>query len=207
MFNLNLIIMKISKFVFTAFLSAFISVSAVVASGINTDASELKANENTLRQQIETVLSNIPYEGTAVVFVKFSVAPESGLKIDSVVCVDNVLASTVKSTLAKTSLYVPSSLNGSYLLKVKFVNMDGFAPVAVSKNEIIRQAISENLASVYALEGSSIEVYFAVKDNNIEVKKVEGDEKLVKSVSLALANTKIYDNSIVDGVYQVKVKF
>ena len=199
--------MKISKIVFAAFLSAFISVSAVVASGVNTDASELKANENTLRQQIETVLSNIPYEGTAVVFVKFSVAPESGLKIDSVVSADNVLASTVKSTLAKTSLYVPSSLNGSYLLKVKFVNKDGFAPVAVSKNEIIRQAISENLASVYALEGSSIDVYFAVKDNNIEVKKVEGDEKLVKSVSLALANTKIYDNSVADGVYQIKVKF
>jgi hypothetical protein len=207
MFNLNLIIMKSSKFIFSALLSAVVSFSAVFASNGNSDASELKSSENSLRQQIVRVLSDIPYDGSAVVFVKFSVAPENGLTIDTVTSIDKMLASQVQSVLAKTSLYVPSSINGTYSISVKFVENDGFAFETPSKNEIVRKAIADNLSSVFAKEGTSVELYFAVKDNTIEVKKIEGSEAIVKSVSLALANTKIDESSNIDGAYQIKVRF
>jgi hypothetical protein len=199
--------MKNVKFVFAALLSVLF-VSSVVASDVIPDASELKASENSLRQQIVKVVSDISFEGTADVFVKFTVGAEAGFNVVEVVSIDKDLAAKVKSVLAKTSLLVPASLEGSYLLKIKFVENENFAVSLPSKESKLLEVISGNLASVEAREGISAKLYFLVKENTIIVKKVEGaDASLTKSISLALENSKIEDAAKFDGYYQTTVKF
>ncbi|HEX2936296.1 MAG TPA: hypothetical protein VHO72_13160 [Bacteroidales bacterium] len=199
--------MKKVKFVFAALFSALL-VSSVSASGVVvTDASGVKSSENSLREQIAQVVSSISYEGSAVVSVKFSVDEKAGFSLKEVDGTDKALASKVKAVLAKSSLNVPTSLDGAYLLEIKFVADADLAEATSSDSSNLREVIAESLSSVGAAQGSSVELHFAVKDNSILVKKVEGADKgLAKSISLALENTKI-ESAKLEGNYQTTVKF
>jgi hypothetical protein len=199
--------MKNVKFVFAALLSVLF-VSSVVASNDVTKGLELKSSENSLREQIVKVVSDISYTGNADVFVKFSVDVENGFSVNEVVSSDKGLAAQVKTLLSKTSLLVPTSLDGSYLLKIKFVENESLAVSVPSKESKLLEAISGSLASVEAKQGTSAKLYFLVKENTIIVKKVEGsDATLAKSISLALENSKIDGAAKHDGYYQTTVKF
>lgn len=201
--------MKKVKLVLVALFSAFlVSTVSVSASGIIvTDASDLKASESSLREQIAQVVSSIPYEGSAVVSVKFAVDANTGFSVKEVEGSDKALVSKVKAVLSKSSLKVSSPLAGAYIVNIKFVESAELAD-ATSSSLSLRSVIAQSLASVDAAQGASVELHFAVKDNSILVKKVEGaDEDLAKSISLALESTKIQESAKLDGNYLTTVKF
>lgn len=199
--------MKNVKFVMVALLSVFM-VSSAVATDILPDASELKSSENSLREQIEKVVSEINYDGVADVYVKFEVSAQTGFSLSEVESSDAKLASSVKSVLAKSSLRVPSNLEGSYLIKIKFVDDEAVAVSESSSSNKLREVIAENLSSVWVASSASVTLSFEVKENSIIVKKVENaDKSLAKSITLALANAKIDAPVKYDGVYQTTVKF
>lgn len=202
--------MKKVKFVLAALFSAFlVSTVSVSASGIIvTDASDLKASESSLREQIAQVVSSIPYEGSAVVSVKFAVDANTGFSVKEVEGSDKALASKVKDVLSKSSLKVSSPLAGAYRVDIKFVESAELAEATSSSTLSLRSVIAESLSSVYAAQGASVKLHFAVKDNSILVKKVEGaDEDLAKSISLALESTKIQESAKLEGNYLTTVKF
>jgi hypothetical protein len=64
------------------------------------------------------------------------------------------------------------------------------------------------LSDVVVTEPASVKVAFSVSDNNVVVKKVEGNNKaLVSDVEKVLATTKIVAPNEVAGNYQIVVKF
>ena len=116
--------MKIVKFFSVALVSSFLVASSVLANDIASSKTDVKSAENVVRDQLAGALSQVSTNSDSEVFVYFKVSSKDGFKLLDVKGADSELASEVKSTLASKSIAAPASLDGKYLVKVKFTNSD-----------------------------------------------------------------------------------
>jgi len=106
-----------------ALLSSFLVVTnASTIFGGNT-TSDVKASENSVREQLATVLSNVAFEDGNEVTIYFSVSSDKGFELTKVDGSDSDLTSEVKNTLTKKTISIPSNLEGKYAVKVKFTDV------------------------------------------------------------------------------------
>jgi hypothetical protein len=113
--------MKVVKIFSIALVSSFLLVSATFAKDIDNVGSDLKAAENSVREQLAGVLSGVSTDETEIVNVYFSISAK-GFEVNAVTGENEELISKVKGILTSKDLAVPALLNGKYHIKVRFVN-------------------------------------------------------------------------------------
>ena len=198
--------MKTVKFFASAILSSMLFTSALLASG-GESGSSAKASENALRDQIVDVLSNVSSGTSGVVYVLFSVDKEKGLEVLNVSGVDGELANKVKSKLANNKFSIPSSLEGKYMIKVRFADSYEVADKNAGIN-YLRSQISDKLTSLNASEGTSVNLVFSVNNSELKLKDVTSEDlKLATAVKSALSSSSFDLPSGIAGTYELKVKF
>jgi len=122
MFNLNVKAMKkVVKFLFVAFLGSFLVVASAMAS-VNKSEDDVKASENSIREQLVGTLSNVTIDDTSEVYVYFTVSAKSGFELNSVIGENSGLTNEVEKLLKTKHIEVPAYLEGKYVVKVSFVN-------------------------------------------------------------------------------------
>jgi hypothetical protein len=208
MFNycltLNLNFMKVSNFVSSALLSSVLTVSTVFGN-VNPNA---KTGENSVRDQIESSLTEIADVNHGEVYVYFKASPVLGFELLNVSGADLTLVNKVKNQLAKGSISIPKTMEGSYYLKVIFADSKNVVK-SVSPEELLRDAISEALAKVDVANGS-VTLFFSVKGDKLDVKKVEGSDNALVSIVKNTIDKSAVSNlpaGITGKNYQINVKF
>ena len=115
---------KVVKLLSYAFLGCFLVVASALA---NVEKSKKVADpsENRVREQFISNLSGIPFDNddTSEVYISFAVSAKNGLEITRVTSENSDLANRVKETLKLKAKHfeVPASLNGKYLIKIRFI--------------------------------------------------------------------------------------
>ncbi|HEY4785227.1 MAG TPA: hypothetical protein VIH57_04230 [Bacteroidales bacterium] len=114
--------MKIVKFFSVALVSSLLLASSVLANDVV--KKEGRSDENAVRRQLAGVLSKVSTDSNSEVFVYFKLSSKDGFELIDVKGQDNDLASKVKSALSTGAIAAPASLDGKYLVKVKFTSYD-----------------------------------------------------------------------------------
>lgn len=112
---------KVVKFLFVAFLGSFLVVASAMAS-VNKSEDDVKASENSIREQLVGTLSNVTIDDTSEVYVYFTVSAKSGFELNSVIGENSGLTNEVEKLLKTKHIEVPAYLEGKYVVKVSFVN-------------------------------------------------------------------------------------
>ena len=122
MFNLNVKAMKkVVKFLLVAFLGSFLVVASAMAS-VNNLEDDVKASENSIREQFVTTLSGVTVDVKSEIYVYFTVSAKKGFELNSVTGDNSGLNNEVEKLLKTNRIEVPTYLEGKYLVKVIFVN-------------------------------------------------------------------------------------
>jgi hypothetical protein len=199
--------MKNVKNVLSALLCAVLFSTTVLANEVKSASEKEKASINALRNQIAYTFSDVPIENDLDVYVRFSVSNEKSLVLEEVLCIDKEFAKMVKTKLEKCRMKSLSSLNGPYLIKIRFIKNQAVENV-ISSNDLLRSLFLEYLSPVSDYYEGSVIIQFAVKDGLLVLGKVEGvNANLVKSVETILTDGKIVVPAGINGKYQVKVSF
>lgn len=111
--------MKVVKFFAIALVGSFLVASNMFANDADKSA-DVKAAENSVREQLASALSNVSIENPDYVYVQFSVSGK-GLEVINVKGENQTLIHDVKAALASQVIANPV-LNGNYVIKVTFVN-------------------------------------------------------------------------------------
>ena len=199
--------MKTVKFFASALLISGLLVSTAIASEGDKANSELKASENSIREQLSSALSDVASSNEGVVFIYFTVSSEKGFEILNVAGENKILNDKVKSSLKGESISAPSNLKGSYMIKVLFT--DNYAVNApVKATDVLRSEVADALAKLNVDESASVKLVLLVKDNSVSVNKVEGANKsLASSIESTLNAGKISVPAELAGKYEIKVQF
>lgn len=199
--------MKTVKFFASALLISGLLVSNAIASEGDKAKSELKASENSIREQLSSALSDVASSNEGVVFIYFTVSSEKGFQILNVAGENKILNDMVKSSLKSEPISTPSNLKGSFMVKVLFT--DNYAVNApVNATDILRSEVANALSKINVDESASVKLVLEVKDNSISVSKVEGANKsLASSIESTLNASKINVPAELSGKYELKVQF
>ncbi len=199
--------MKTVKFFASALLISGLLVSTAIASEGDKANSELKASENSIREQLTNALSDVASSNEGVVFIYFTVSSEKGFEILNVAGENKILNDKVKSSLKGESISASSNLKGSYMIKVLFT--DNYAVNApVKATDVLRSEVAEALAKLNVNESASVKLVLLVKDNSVSVSKVEGANKsLASSIESTLNAGKISVPAELSGKYELKIQF
>lgn len=199
--------MKTVKFFASALLISGLLVSTAIASEGDKANSELKASENSIREQLTNALSDVASSNEGVVFIYFTVSSEKGFEILNVAGENKILNDKVKSSLKGESISASSNLKGSYMIKVLFT--DNYAVTApVKATDVLRSEVAEALAKLNVNESASVKLVLLVKDNSVSVSKVEGANKsLASSIESTLNAGKISVPAELSGKYELKIQF
>ncbi len=111
--------MKVVKFFAIALVSSFLVASNMFATDVN-KSNDVKAAENSIREQLVSVLSTVSTDDVDCVYVHFSIS-DKGLEVINVKGENQKLVDDVKAALTSKEIS-NSSLNGKYLIKVTFIN-------------------------------------------------------------------------------------
>lgn len=199
--------MKTVKFFASALLISGLLVSNAIASEGDKAKSELKASENSIREQLSSALSDVASSNEGVVFIYFTVSSEKGFQILNIAGESKILNDMVKSSLKSEPISTPSNLKGSFMVKVLFT--DNYSVIApVKATDILRSEVADALSKINMGERASVKLVLEVKDNNISVSKVEGANKsLASSIESTLNASKINVPAELSGKYELKVQF
>lgn len=199
--------MKTVKFFASALFISGLLVSTAIASEGDKANSELKASENSIREQLTNALSDVASSNEGVVFIYFTVSSEKGFEILNVAGENKILNDKVKSSLKGESISASSNLKGSYMIKVLFTdNYSVTAPVKAT--DVLRSEVAEALAKLNVNESASVKLVLLVKDNSVSVSKVEGANKsLASSIESTLNAGKISVPAELSGKYELKIQF
>jgi hypothetical protein len=110
--------MKVAKFFSIVLAGSFLTVSSMMASG--NENADVKKAENTVREQIANVLSDVNIESSDVIYVYFTVSSK-GFELIDAKGENTELSDKVKEALSTSSIVPPVALEGKYLIKVRFV--------------------------------------------------------------------------------------
>jgi hypothetical protein len=122
MFNLNFNVMKMVKFFSIALVSSFLVASSVFATDGDKSNLDVKAAENSVREQLASVLSSVSVEEAGEVFVYFSISPKGEFELNGVKGENEGLTNQVKETLHIKAISSSTVLNGKFAIKVRFVS-------------------------------------------------------------------------------------
>jgi hypothetical protein len=114
--------MKTLKFFSIALVSSLLMVSSVFASGGDKSNADVKAAENSIREQLAGVLSEVAVDNSDVVYVYFTVSAKNGFELNAVSSLNSSLSDQVKKTLTSKVIAAPANLDGKYLLKIRFID-------------------------------------------------------------------------------------
>jgi hypothetical protein len=205
--------MKTIKFFIVACLSTVLFSNTIFANGSASAEEKGAKAEELIRSQILYTFSDVNVEDNLVVYVLFSVDKEKGFAVKEVSSFDQSFATMVKTKLSKSNISAPASLEGDYLIKIRFVPSEnalasGKSYTSVNGTDVLRSIIADNMNSINTLEKGSVNVKFNVKDNSVSVKAIDGENnKLVKTVDEALKSAKLNAPEGIAGNYQIKVTF
>ena len=114
---------RVVNFLSFAFLSSFLLVAEATAGGNTKSSSDVKASENTVREQLANTLSNVAFQDGNEVYIYFTVSSDKGFELNRVSGQNEDLANEVKLMLSNKTINVPSNLEGKYLVKVHFTDL------------------------------------------------------------------------------------
>jgi hypothetical protein len=204
-FNLNF--MKTMNFFASTLLISSMLVSTAFASEGDKSGSELKASENSVREQLSSALSDVASTNKGVVFIYFSASSEKGFELLNVAGEDKNLNDQVKKTLNPASVSIPSGLDGSYVVKIVFTDKYEIK-TAVKATDVLRNEVADALSGVGVNESALVKLILSVKNNTVTVDNVEGASRSLASTIESTLNTGKFNIPVeLTGKYEVKVQF
>jgi hypothetical protein len=111
--------MKVVKFFSIALVGSFLVASSMFAADVD-KSKDVKAAENSIRQQVASVLSSVSTDDADFVYVHFTVSAEKGFQLTNVKGENETLVENVKIALTSNAIST-SVLEGKYLVKVRFI--------------------------------------------------------------------------------------
>lgn len=200
--------MKSFKFLLSAFFSMVLLSGTAFSNereGFESDNS--KVVPNSIKRQIESLFSNVPVDKEGEVVVAFSVNKEKGLVLSDVYSSNKFYASLVERRLSTSKFYIPKKAEGSYQLRIKFVNSYAYVDTKTPA-DILRTHITSTLESVKTNIAGKVDLKFLVKDNKLSIVDIAGTNPyLVSVVKENLNNSTVELPADKYGVYQITLNF
>ncbi len=123
--------MKVLNFISVALISSVLTVSTAFGN----NGAKAKTAELTVREQIQSSLSQLSDQDRGEVYVYFNASSKNGFELVKVTGENQELVYNVKNQLENDNISIPKDMQGNFYLKVIFADSKRVAANLSAKNE------------------------------------------------------------------------